>query len=333
MIRLFLLSVVTMVALPGAEYKLKVTPEHMAWGYYWADAKPVLTVKSGDTVEIQTVSGNPQNLERAGVKPDQVQSELREIYEKVPREARGPGGHLLTGPVAIEGAMPGDVLEIRIKEIRMDVPYAINSMGRAGFLADVFEVGKTKLITLDREKMIGHFGPGIDLPLKPFFGSMGIAPPAAAGKVNSAPPGIHAGNLDNKELVAGTTLFIPVHAPGALFEVGDGHAGMGNGEVDITAMETSLTGVFQFIVRKDMHLKWPRAETPTHWITMGLDPDLTQAARICALETIDFLVEAKKLSREDAYALTSVGVDLEITQLVDGTKGVHAMIPKSIFVK
>jgi acetamidase/formamidase len=162
---------------------------------------------------------------------------------------------------------------------------------------------------------------------------MGIAPPAAAGRVNSAPPGIHAGNLDNKELVAGTTLFIPVHAPGALFEVGDGHAGMGNGEVDITAMETSLTGVFQFIVRKDMHLKWPRAETPTHWITMGLDPDLTQAARICAIETVDFLVETKKLSREDAYALTSIGVDLEITQLVDGTKGVHGMIPKSIFVK
>ena len=143
--------------------------------------------------------------------------------------------------------------------------------------------------------------------------------------------GIHAGNLDNKELVAGTTLFIPVHAAGALFEAGDGHAGMGNGEVDITALETSLTGVFQFIVRHDMHLQWPRAETPSHYITMGLDPDLTQAARICTLETIDFLADKMKLSREDAYALTSVAVDLEITQLVDGTKGVHAMIPKSLF--
>jgi acetamidase/formamidase len=204
-------------------------------------------------------------------------------------------------------------------------------MGRAGFLADVFTQGRTKVIPLDREHRIGHFGGGIDIPLKPFFGSMGIAPPESAGRVNSAPPGVHAGNLDNKELVAGTTLFIPVHAPGALFEVGDGHAGMGNGEVDITAMETSLTGVFQFIVRHDMHLTWPRAETPTHYITMGLDPDLTQAARICALETIDFLVNEKKLSREDAYALTSVAIDLEITQLVDGTKGVHAMIPKSLF--
>jgi acetamidase/formamidase len=188
-----------------------------------------------------------------------------------------------------------------------------------------------KIIPLDRQRKIGHFAPGIDLPLKPFFGSMGIAPPESAGKVNSAPPGIHAGNLDNKELVAGTTLFIPVHVAGALFEVGDGHAGQGNGEVDITALETSLTGVFQFIVRKDMHLKWPRAETPTHYIAMGLDPDLTQAARLAAIETIDFLVSEKKLSREDAYALTSVAIDLEITQLVDGTKGVHAMIAKSLF--
>ena len=162
---------------------------------------------------------------------------------------------------------------------------------------------------------------------------MGVAPPESAGKVNSAPPGIHAGNLDNKELVAGTTLYIPVHARGALFEVGDGHAGMGNGEVDITAMETSLTGVFQFILHKDMHLKWPRAETPTHWITMGLDPDLTQATKIAVRETLDFLMNEKNLSREDAYMLASVAVDFDITQLVDGTKGVHGMIPKSIFKK
>ena len=179
--------------------------------------------------------------------------------------------------------------------------------------------------------MIARFAPGIEIPLHPFFGSMGDAPPETSGRLSSNPPWIQAGNLDNKDLVAGTTLYIPVHAPGALFEVGDGHAGQGNGEVDITAMETSLTGVFQFIVHHDMHLKWPRAETPTHYITMGLDPDLTQAARLCALETIDFLVDQMKLSREDAYALTSVAIDLNVTQLVDGTKGVHAMIPKSLF--
>ncbi|HLK48105.1 MAG TPA: acetamidase/formamidase family protein [Bryobacteraceae bacterium] len=317
--------------LHAADYQLEAGPRTMAWGYYWAGAKPVLTVKSGDVVEIQTVSGNPETLQQAGLPADQIQPELRQTYAEVPRESRGPGGHLLTGPVAIEGAQPGDVLEVRIRSIRLDVPYAYNSFGRNGFLADVFPQGRTKIIPLDRQRMIGHFGSGIELPLKPFFGSMGVAPPAAAGKINSAPPGIHAGNLDNKELVAGTTLYIPVHASGALFEVGDGHAGMGNGEVDITALETSMTGTFQFIVRHDMHLTWPRAETPTHYITMGLDPDLTQAARLCALETIDFLVNEKKLSRDDAYALTSVAVDLAVTQLVDGTKGVHAMIAKSLF--
>jgi len=331
MTRLLLFSLLAVTALPAADHQLKVTPKTLAWGYYWAGAKPVLTVKSGDVVEIQTVSGNPQTLERAGLPADQIQPELRQIYAEVPQQSRGPGGHLLTGPVAIEGAQPGDVLEVRIRSIRLDVPYAYNSAGRNGFLADVFPEVRTRIITLDRKRMIGRFGGGIDLPLKPFFGSMGVAPPEAAGKINSAPPGIHAGNLDNKELVAGTTLFIPVHAPGALFEVGDGHAGQGNGEIDITAMETSLTGEFQFIVHHDMHLKWPRAETPTHYITMGLDPDLTQAARLCALETIDFLVNDKKLSREDAYALTSVAIDLDITQLVDGAKGVHAMIPKSLF--
>ena len=332
MLRLSLLLTLAAVSLPAADHLLKTTPETVAWGYYWAGAKPVLTMKSGETVEVQAVSvGNPMTLERAGLREDQIEPEILRLYKEVPREARGPGGHPLTGPIFVEGAEPGDVLEVRIKEIHLRADYAFNST--AGFLADQFTTRQTKIIKLDRGRMIGHFGPGIDIPLKPFFGSMGVAPPEAAGKISSAPPGIHAGNLDNKELVAGTTLFIPVHAKGALLEVGDGHAGMGNGEIDITAMETSLTGVFQLIVRKDMHLKWPRGETPTHWITMGLDPDLTQAARICALETIDFLVETKKLSREDAYALTSVAVDLDITQLVDGTKGVHAMIPKSIFAK
>ena len=128
-----------------------------------------------------------------------------------------------------------------------------------------------KIIPLDEKRMVANFAPGIEIPLHPFFGSMGVAPPESAGRFNSAPPWIMAGNLDNKDLVAGTTLYIPVHAPGALFEVGDGHAGQGDGEVDITALETSLVGTFQFIVRKDMHLKWPRAETPTHYITMGLN--------------------------------------------------------------
>jgi acetamidase/formamidase len=151
------------------------------------------------------------------------------------------------------------------------------------------------------------------------------------GRISSAPPGIQAGNLDNKDLVAGTKLLIPVHAPGALFEVGDGHAGQGNGEVDITALETALEGTFQFVLHKGMHLKWPRAETPTHWIAMGLDPDLDEALKIAVREAIDFLATEKGLSREDAYMLCSTAVDFDITQAVDGTKGVHAMIPKALF--
>ena len=320
--------------LPAADHLLKITPDTVAWGYYWSAAKPVLTVKSGDTVTVECVSvGNPATLEKAGLPPDQVEADIRRLYAEVPKEKKGPGGHPLTGPIAIEGAMPGDVLEVRIKEIRLRSAYAFNSFGpNSGFLKGEFATNKSRIIPLDREKMVGHFAPGIDVPLKPFFGSMGIAPPESAGKISSAPPGIHAGNMDNKELVAGTTLFIPVHAPGALFEVGDGHAGMGNGEVDITAMETSLTGVFQFILHKDMHLNWPRAETPTHWITMGIDTDLTEAAKICVHETLDFLMTEKKMTREDAYQLASIAVDFDITQLVDGTKGVHGMIPKSIFV-
>jgi acetamidase/formamidase len=261
----------------------------------------------------------------------QVEPALREIYAKV--TDRGPGGHILTGPIYVEGAEPGDTLELRIRKIELAVPYATNAFrpGR-GFLPDDFPYARFKLIPLDRERMVAKFAPGIEIPLRPFFGSMGVAPPEGNGRLNSGPPWIHAGNLDNKELIAGTTLFIPVHARGALFEMGDGHAGQGNGEVDITALETSLTGTFQFVVRKDLHLRWPRAETPTHFITMGIHEDLTEATKLAVRETIDFLVEQKHLSRDDAYMLSSVAADLAITQLVDGNKGVHAMIPKAIFV-
>src|SRR5881409_1470523 len=315
-----------------ATYTLKATPKTVAWGYYDAKAAPVLRVKSGDTVEIQTLLTNsPKRLEQAGLPPDQVEQSLRDITDQV--KDKGPGGHILTGPIYIEDAQPGDVLEVKILAIKLAIPYAYNAFGAGrGYLPDDYPYSKIKIIPLDEKRMVAKFAPGIEIPLHPFFGSMGDAPPESAGRFNSAPPWIMAGNLDNKDLVAGSTLYIPVHAPGALFQVGDGHASQGNGEVDITALETSLTGVFQFVVRKDMHLKWPRAETPTHYITMGLDPDLTQAARLAALETIDFLESEKKLSREEAYMLTSVAVDLEITQLVDVNKGVHMMLPKSIFV-
>ena len=330
------IAVCALVMLPGAQaahYELKATPKTVVWGNYAASNPPVLRVKSGDTVRIETVStGSPARFEGAGVPAGEIPRNMREIFEQV--KERGPGGHILTGPVYIEGAEPGDTLEVRIQAIEVTLPFAYNGFRPgAGFLPDDFPQSRMKIIPLDRARMVAHFSDTISIPMRPFFGSMGVAPPEANGKINSAPPWIHAGNLDNKELVAGTTLYIPVHAPGALFEVGDGHAGQGNGEVDITALETALTGTFQFIVRKDMHLRWPRAETPTHWIVMGLNEDLNEATKLAVREAIDFLVNEKRLSREDAYMLASVAVDFCATQLVDGNKGVHGMIPKAIFTK
>jgi acetamidase/formamidase len=310
-------------------YTLKATPKTVAWGYYDSTTTPVLQIKSGDTVEIQTVlTSEPDRLEGAGVAPDQVEQSLRDIVSQV--KDKGPGGHILTGPIYIDSAEPGDVLEVRILSIKLAIPYAYNGFGpRSGIFPNEFPYQRMKIIPLDANRMMAHFSDGIDIQLHPFFGSMGVAPPS--GRVSSGPPWIMAGNLDNKELVAGTTLYIPIHVRGALFEVGDGHANEGDGEVDVTALETSLVGTFQFMVRKDLHFHWPRAETPTHYITMGLDPDLNEATKMAVREMLDYLTAEKHLSRDDAYMLASSAADLRITQVVDGTKGAHMMIPKNIF--
>jgi acetamidase/formamidase len=315
------------------KYRLPATPKTVAWGYYDAAAAPVLHIRSGDTVVFDTLLTNsPTGLEKAGLPAEQVQQSLRDIYQEVTN--KGPGGHILTGPVYIEGAEPGDTLEVRIQKIDLAISYAYNGFrAGAGFLTNDFPYARIKIIPLDRERMVAKFAPGIEIPLHPFFGSIGEAPPEAYGRVNSAPPWIHAGNMDNKELVAGSTLYLPVHVKGALFEIGDGHAGQGNGEVDITALETSLVGTLQFVVRKDLKINYPRAETPTHYITMGFDDDLSEAARIAVRQMIDFLAAEKHLSRDDAYMLTSVAGDVDISELVDGNKGVHVMMPKSIFIK
>jgi acetamidase/formamidase len=307
------------------------SPETVAWGYYDAAARPVLRVRSGDRLEVGTlITSTPERLEGAGVAPGDVEPALRAITTTVTN--KGPGGHILTGPVYVEGADSGDVLEVRIERVDLAIPYAYNAFGpKSGFLPEDFGYARMRIIPLDRKRMVAHFGHGIEIPLRPFFGSIGVAPPASMGRINSAPPDIHAGNLDNKHLVAGTTLYIPVHTAGALLEVGDGHAAQGNGEVDITALETSLTGTLRLIVRKDMRLVQPRAETPTHWITMGADRDLVRATKTAVREAIDFLSTERGLSRDDAYMLASTACDVEITQLVDGNVGVHVMIPKAIF--
>jgi acetamidase/formamidase len=309
-------------------HRLEATPETVAYGYYWSDAKPVLHVASGDIIDVDTLLTNtPRGLERAGVKPEDVQDSLRKVVDTV--TDKGPGGHILTGPVYVEGAEPGDALEVRILSIDLAIPYGYN--GCSGFLRENCRPNSTKIIPIDKKKMTAEFAPGIVIPLHPFFGSMGVAPPPAAGRVSSTPPGIHAGNLDNRELVAGTTLFIPVHVAGALFEVGDGHAAQGDGEVDQTAIETSLRGRLQLIVHKGMTLAWPRAETPTDYISMGTDEDLTQATKIAIQEMVDFLAATKGLDKLAAYQLTTVAGNVVITQLVDQKVGVHVKIPKGIF--
>ncbi len=320
---------------PEKTHTLKATPDSVIVGYYDASTPPALKIASGDIVVIDTLGvGSPSMFEAAGVPKVKIEPARYEITARDPK-ARG---HFLTGPIYIEGAEPGDVLEVEIRDVRMNLDYAYNGMGSNGVLADVFADHpadrKRRIIPLDRKRNVAKFAPGVEVPLRPFFGSMGVAPPPSAGRISSSPPGIHAGNLDNKELCAGTRLYIPIHAKGALFQVGDGHAAQADGEADQTGLETSLTGTFRFTVRKDMgSLKWPRGETKTHFIAMGLDPEINQAIRIAAEETVGFLTGAKGLSREDAYMLMSVAIDLRLTQLVDGTKGAHAMIPKSLFVK
>ena len=314
---------------------LRAAPGNVIVGYYDASTPPALRIASGDIVTIETLGvGAPSMLEAAGVPKAKIEPARYEITARDPK-ARG---HFLTGPISIEGAEPGDVLEVEIRDIRLNLDWAYNGMGANGVLADVFADHpadrKRRIIPLDRKRMVAEFAPGVEVPLRPFFGSMGVAPPVEAGRISSSPPGIHAGNLDNKELTAGAKLYIPVHVKGALFQVGDGHAAQADAEADQTGLETSLTGTFRFTVRKDMgKLKWPRAETKTHYITMGLDEDIRKAIRIAAEETVDFLASAKGMTRENAYMLMSVAIDLRLTQMVDGVKGAQAMIPKALFKK
>ncbi len=339
--KLIVLLVSLMVAVSAQLYSQKIgsksnphvlvpSAKTVAWGHYWSETPPVLYIKSGDRVRVHTLlTSNPTRLKNMGLPPEQIEKELIEVQSL---EDRGPGGHVLTGPIYIEEAEPGDVLEVKIHTVKLAISYGYNAIGTNGFLSDEIFVRKSMIIYLDTGKMTADFADGIVIPLKPFFGSMGVAPPKEAGRINSAPPWIHAGNLDNKELVAGTSLFIPVHVKGALFQIGDGHAAQGNGEVDITAIETSLKGELEFIVHKNKSLKWPIAETETHIITMGTNRNLTEATKIAVREMIVYLMSEKNLSKEDAYMLCSLVVDLNITQLVDGNKGVHAMLPKEIFV-
>jgi acetamidase/formamidase len=314
-------------------HELKLLPQNVHWGYYDATVKPVLRVPSGATIRVETmIARGLQRVRAAGVAENEIPEALKAVENTVTQ--RGPGAHPMTGPVWVEGAEPGDVLEVRILGFEFLHPYGITGfIPDSGTLPTDFPYTRFKRVPIDTAAGTAAFAPGVTLRVAPFFGSIGVAPSALVGRISSGPPGHHAGNLDNKELVAGSTLYIPVHVPGALLSFGDAHAIQGDGEVSLTALETSLRGTVQVTLRKGMRLGWPRAETPTHFIAMGLHTDLDEAARLATREMIDFLVAEKHLSRDDAYMLCSLAADLRVTQLVDGTKGVHAMIAKAIFTR
>lgn len=309
-------------------HHLTASPATTHWGYFDATLAPRLTVRSGDTVKMDAVSGGPAIIPG----PDtgfHVLPEHRAIHAAESGTPFGP--HILTGPVAIEGAEPGNVLEVRIDDVALRQDWGWNfHRPLAGTLPEHFPDLHLMHIGLDAARKIGRMPWGLEIPLAPFFGVMGVAPPPRWSRCISVVPRAFGGNMDLKELVAGTTLYLPVFAPGAMFSCGDGHAAQGDGEVNVTAIETALSGTFTFLVRKDLKLATPRAETPTHVITMAFDPDLDRCAERALLDMIDLIVARSGITRDQAYALCSITADLRITQTVNQNKGVHCMMAKML---
>ncbi len=306
-------------------HTLPANSRTVKWGYWDAALEPVLEVESGDRVTIDSISGEPDDLPpgNAGVSPEHL-----EIHAN---SERGPGPHFLTGPVRVAGAEPGDTLEVRILEVKLREDWGWNLIEPLlGSLPEDFPRRRRLIIPIDREAVTARLPWGTTLPLRPFFGNFGVAPPPNYGRITSVIPREHGGNMDNRELIAGTTVYFPVWNPGALFSAGDGHGVQGDGEVCLTALETGMIGTFELILRKDLSLDFPRAESPTHYITMGLDEDLDDAAKQALRGMIAWITELGSLTREDAYSLCSLAADLRVTQLVDVNKGIHCMLPKSV---
>lgn len=308
-------------------HELASSPQTVQWGVFDARIPPVLEIASGDRITIHTVTGAPD----VTPKPDAgffIPPELPGIHKALTRPMGG--GHLVTGPVAVKGAKPGDVLEVKILDVQLRQDWGYNVIRPlSGALPNDFHETRLLHIRLDRDAKVANLPWGVDLPLKPFFGVMGVAPPPAWGACTSIIPRAFGGNLDNKELVAGTTLYLPVFVDGACFSCGDGHGAQGDGEVCVTAIETALTGTFELTVRDDLHFDLPRAETPTAYITMAFDPDLDVAAKTALRQMLSLIQERTNLSREDAYTLCSLAADLRITQMVNQHNGVHVVLTKA----
>ena len=309
-----------------AHHELPALPQNIHWGIHDASLPPVLHVASGDTVHLTSWPAADAN----SLPPDRslVQAGHLEALEKC---TPGPATHMLTGPVHIEGALPGDVLQIDILEIALNERWGYTAIRPLrGTLPDEFDRPAIIHPEIDIQRRTARLPWGTEIALAPFFGILAVAPPPHWGRVASIQPRKFGGNMDNKELQAGTTLYLPVFTEGALFSAGDGHGVQGDGEVCITALETGLTGTFRLTVRKDLGFARPFAESETHLISIGLNEDLDEAARIAVREMIDHICRRTSLTREQAYMLCSLQGNLRVTQTVDGEKGCHMMMAKAV---
>lgn len=302
-------------------------PDTVHWGYLSAGIPPVARISSGESVTMTTVSGLPEVV--AG-SPYPASPALVAIHNSLTR--RTIPGHICTGPVAVSGARPGDVLQVDIESVELDSDWAYTGIRPlAGALPYDFDERHMTYIAIDRARSVARLPWDMEIPLRPFFGVMCVAPPAEWGDLSTVPPRQNGGNLDNRELIAGTTLFLPVFVEDALFSAGDGHGAQGDGEICIAAIEMGMRGTFRLTVRRDMTLTWPIAETPTHFITMAFDPDLDDCVVIAVRQMIDLLVAHRGLTRVEAYKLLSYVGDLRVTQVVNGNKGIHLMVEKRYF--
>jgi acetamidase/formamidase len=323
------------------DHMLRSTPETIVWGYVAADIPPVLTIRSGQTVRIDTVSHqgvinmtDPVSFfGRAGITREQVLQDAIDIYSKSPHPG-GSGVHVLTGPIYVEGAQPGDMLEVRIHQLDLRVPYGVNNAGpNTGVLTDVLSGATPKIIKFDLDRRVALFSPDIEVPLAPFLGTMAVAPSRDMLMVSSRPPARWGGNMDLNKLGPGSTLYLPVFNDGAQFFTGDPHAVQGDGEVNGTAIEASMTATLQFVLHKGVGraMNWPRAEDADNYYVMGMDLDLDVALREAVREAMAFLKTRYGLSDADAYALSSVGIDFRVGEAVDSMLVMYGVIPKRLF--
>ncbi|MCX7592548.1 MAG: acetamidase/formamidase family protein [Fischerella sp.] len=313
-----------------AHHSIKATNNTVHLGGFSQLLEPVLIVDSGDTVDVETYTGY-YIYDKAP--KEFLTPEFIDICQNLPAERKiAEGPHLLTGPIYVRGAEPGDVLEVKLEAIKPRLPIGFNAIRTGwGALPQQFHQPALRFIPLDLENNVAEFpiNSGIKIPLKPFFGILGVATPET--QRSSIPPGCYGGNIDNRELQAGSRVFLPIFVPGALFSIGDGHSAQGDGEVSVTAIETSMNGTIQLKLRKDLQLTAPMAETCTDIITMGFGQTLDIALDRALKNMIDFLVNLTGISPEDAYVLCSLAVNFRITQVVNTPqKGVHGMLPKSI---